>query len=76
MYLDSRIPDARLDPPEPKAVAKCKHCGESICEGEPIVALDGAAFHYECFLDCAAQLLIHEFGAVVGVAEESDGYDG
>lgn len=69
---DSRCPNA----PDPVAVYTCKYCGEDIVEGDEYVMIDDDYYHDECFMDCAAGILLEQFGAVKGVAEVDDGYDG
>lgn len=71
-----RLPERRTEPPEPKAVHICEYCGEDICEGDDIVTFGNDVFHYDCFIDNAATLLLEKYGAVVGIAEKDDGYDG
>lgn len=69
-------PEPPLEPPEPKSVGKCTYCGEDIYIGDEITTLDGDVYHQDCFIDCAASILTDRYGALVGIAEEDDGYDG
>lgn len=62
---DPRCPNA----PDPPAVHTCKHCGESIISGDEFFEVDGDFYHDECFMDCAANILVNQFGARKGVAE-------
>lgn len=62
---DPRCPNA----PDPPAVHTCKHCGESIVPGDEFFEVDGDFYHDECFMDCAANILVNQFGARKGVAE-------
>ena len=69
-----RIPEPLLEPPEPKAVGTCKRCGQEIYVGDEIVELSGDFYHEECFSDCAASILLSEFGAMACVAEDGGMY--
>ena len=69
---DPRCPNA----PDPPAVYTCKWCGESIVDGEEYIELDGEQYHTECFEDAAVEILLEDYGAMKGVAEMGDGYDG
>lgn len=62
---DPRCPNA----PDPPEVHTCKHCGESIAPGDEFFEVDGDFYHGECFMDCAANILVNQFGARKGVAE-------
>lgn len=55
--------------PDPVAIYTCKYCGEDIVEGDEYVEIDGDYYHEECFEDCAAVILLEQFGAFKGVAE-------
>lgn len=70
------IPERRLEPPDPVIVGTCHHCLDYIEKGDDIVTLDGLTYHRDCFTDCAASILLDQYGALAGVAEEDDGYDG
>ncbi len=61
-----------LDPPEPKIVGKCKHCGDLIGKGEEIVEYDGDMYHPECFDECASQIMFDLFCLRVTLAGEND----
>ena len=69
-----RIPEQRLDPPEPAVVGSCKYCREDICAGDEIIELSGDHYHLECFQDHAAGILFLDFGARKLVAEEGLSY--
>ena len=60
-----RCPNA----PEPPTVYTCKHCGEPIVPGDEFYEIECAYYHEECFMDCAANILVSQFGASKGVAE-------
>lgn len=62
---DPRCPNA----PEPPTVYTCKHCGESIMEGDEYYELDGDYYHEDCFGDAAVSILLDQYGARYGVAE-------
>lgn len=34
--------------PEPRAVHRCKYCGDGIVEGEEFYDIDGVFYHVEC----------------------------
>lgn len=63
---DPRCPNA----PDPPAVYDCKRCGEPIVAGDEFVELDGDYYHEECFADSAVSILLEEYGATKGVAED------
>lgn len=62
---DPRCPNA----PDPPTVYTCKHCGEPIVQGDEFFEVDGDHYHEDCFTDCAADILVSQFGATKGVAE-------
>lgn len=62
---DPRCPNA----PDPQTVYTCKYCGEPIVQGDEFFEVDGDHYHEDCFTDCAADILVSQFGATKGVAE-------
>lgn len=68
------LPERRLEPPDPVVVGTCHYCQDYIEKGDDIVTLDGLTYHHDCFMDCAANILIDRYGAKAGVAEEADRY--
>ena len=69
MYTGHGLPEPPLEPPEPKVICTCEHCGDDINEGDEIVELDGEMYHRDCFEDIAVSLLLDRFGAMACVAE-------
>ena len=60
-----RCPNA----PEPRAIYRCKYCGEPIIEGDEYVEIDGDYYHRDsCIEDVALELLYDKFGLVTEVA--------
>ena len=54
---------------EPKAMFKCKYCGEDIVEGDEYVEIDGDYYHRDdCIEDVALGLLYEKCGLVTEVA--------
>lgn len=54
--------------PEPKAIYRCKHCYEGICEGDEMVEIEGKHYHLECVEDMTTKELLVLLGYEVEVA--------
>lgn len=65
-----RCPAGCPNAPEPPAVHFCKICDEAIRVGEEFYEMDGKFYHEECLEDNAVYILIEDYGASRGIAEE------
>ena len=61
--------DPYVDPPVPVLFGYCKYCGGEIYEYDEIAEIDGDLYHFDCFTDCAASILVEQYGAVIKEAE-------
>lgn len=67
-------PEPPLDPPEPDIMDVCRHCGDFIYEGDEMVEFDDFSYHDDCFRECAADILIEQYGAYKHCAEIDRGF--
>ncbi len=61
--------------PEPPKVYTCKYCGEDIVVGDECCEYAGNYYHYECFCDCAAEILLNSGARRFEAEEEEFDYD-